>query len=75
MITWIKRTHYENKVKLAFYKTIANLLAEQNDIIAFISRLYTALKDTPVEELKSEFIAELAEIIHQSAEKERTGNE
>lgn len=75
MITWIKKKYYENKVMLAFYKTIAALLNEQKDIIALLTRLYATLKDTPVEELKSEFIAELAEIIHNSAEKERAENE
>ncbi len=31
MITWIKRTYYENKVKLAFYQAIASLLTEQKE--------------------------------------------
>ena len=75
MITWIKKKYYENKVMLIFYKSSLNLFEKQKDLIAFISSLYTALKDTPVEELKSEFIAELAEIIHNSAEKERAENE
>jgi len=75
MITWIKKKHYENKVMLVFYKTIANLLNEQKDIFTLLSSLYVSLKDTPVEDLKSEFITELAKIIHESAEQERAGNE
>lgn len=75
MITWIKKKHYENKVMLVFYKTIASLLNEQKDIFTLLSSLYVSLKDTPVEDLKSEFITELAKIIHESAERERAGNE
>ena len=75
MITWIKKKHYENKVMLVFYKTIASLLNEQKDIFTLLSNLYVSLKDTPVEDLKSEFITELAKIIHESAEQKRAGNE
>ncbi len=75
MITWIKKIHYENKVMLVFYKTIVSLLNEQKDIFTLLSSLYVSLKDTPVEDLKSEFITELAKIIHESAERERAGNE
>ena len=60
---------------LVFYKTIASLLNEQKDIFTLLSNLYVSLKDTPVEDLKSEFITELAKIIHESAEQERAGNE
>ena len=75
MITWIKKIHYENKVMLVFYKTIVSLLNEQKDIFTLLSSLYVSLKDTPVEDLKSEFTTELAKIIHESAERERAGNE
>ena len=75
MITWIKKIHYENKVMLVFYKTIVSLLNEQKDIFTLLSSLYVSLKDTPVEDLKCEFITELAKIIHESAERERAGNE
>ena len=75
MITWITKIHYENKVMLVFYKTIVSLLNEQKDIFTLLSSLYVSLKDTPVEDLKSEFITELAKIIHESAERERAGNE
>lgn len=71
MLTWIKKKHYENVVMLAFYKAIVNLLNEQKDIISLLTRLYSAFKDTPPEDLKSEFITELARIIHASAEQER----
>ena len=60
---------------LVFYKTIVSLLNEQKDIFTLLSSLYVSLKDTPVEDLKSEFITELAKIIHESAERERAGNE
>lgn len=70
-MTWIRKKYYENKVMLAFYKTAATLLREQDEMIALLIRLYTVLKDTPVGELKNQFIVELANIVHDSAEKER----
>lgn len=70
-MTWIRKKYYENKVMLAFYKTAATLLREQDEIISLLTRLYTVLKDTPVEELKNQFIVELANIVHDSAEQER----
>lgn len=74
MLTWIKKKHYENKVMLAFYKTIHTLITEQKDLVTLLARLYSTLKDTPTEDLKSEFITELAQIIHHSAEQARADN-
>lgn len=71
MITWIKRKHYENKVLLTFYRTLSDVLDKQHELLSFLSRLYTSCKDIPVEELKDEFIVELARIVHEAAVKEQ----
>lgn len=55
----------EWKVKAMFYSTIAALIDNQKEMIMLLQKMYTALKDVPAEELQKEFIAKLAEIIHE----------
>lgn len=64
MITFIKMKYKEWKLKLAFYTVIEKVLGEQKDFIKLISDMYTALKDTPTEELQNKLITTLAELIH-----------
>lgn len=64
MITLIRMKFKEWKIKLALYTVIENVIAEQKDIATLLSNLYVALKDTPPDQLKDEFIEKLAEIIH-----------
>lgn len=64
MITYIKMKHNELKVKAIFYKAIASGLDKYKDVFDLFQKLFVALKDVPVEELKEEFIKQLAEIIH-----------
>lgn len=54
----------EIKVKAMFYKMILNFMKSKKDILTLFHELYLVLKDTPVEELKEEFINHLAEVIH-----------
>ncbi len=54
----------ELKVKTMLYGTIAYILDEQSDIIDFVQRLYLVLKDVPMEELRSELVKNIAEMIH-----------
>lgn len=70
MIKYLKMKAMEIEIKYALYSTIVSFVKEQNDFIAFIQRLYIALKDVPVDELRSEFISNLAHIIHNENSKE-----
>lgn len=54
----------ELKVKAMLYGTIAYILEEQNDVIELIQKLYLVLKDVPMEDLRSELVRNLAELIH-----------
>lgn len=54
----------ELKVKAMLYGTVAYILEEQNDVIELIQKLYLVLKDVPMEELRSELVRNLAELIH-----------
>ena len=67
MITYIKYKFNEWKVKAMFYRTIAQIMDNQDeikDMLDLVKRLYEELKDVPTENLKKEFVSKLAEIIH-----------
>lgn len=65
MFTYLKMKRDEWKVKAMFYGTIAALIDNQKEVLMLLQKMYTALKDVPAEELQKEFIARLAEIIHE----------
>ncbi|MDE5830623.1 MAG: hypothetical protein K2H53_02875 [Clostridia bacterium] len=65
MINFIRMKRNEWKVKAMFYGTIATLIDNQKEVLEFIQKMYIALKDVPAEELQKEFIAKLADIIHE----------
>lgn len=65
MFVYLKMKKNEWKVKAMLYGTIATLLDNQKDILNLLQKMYTALKDVPVEELRTEFVSKLAEIIHE----------
>lgn len=58
----------EWKIKSMIYGTVATIIENQKDISELLQKMYIALKDVPVEELKKDFIAQLAEIIHEESE-------
>ena len=60
MITLIRMKYKEWKLKLALYTVLEAVAAEQKDIAALLSRLYAALKDVPLDELRGEFLGKLA---------------
>ncbi len=47
------------------YDTIATLLDNQKDILKLLQKMYVALKGVPIEELRTELVSKLAEIIHE----------
>lgn len=71
MIRYFMMKRNEWKVKAMFYGTIASIMDEQKDIIGFVQRLYGALKDVPMEDLRKELISNIASLAHEQAVKER----
>lgn len=68
MLKYFRMKKNEIKVKAMLYETAATLLDNQKEITDLVVKLYTSLKDVPVEEIKNEFIKQLAEIIHEQGE-------
>lgn len=65
MFTYLKMKKNEWRVKAMVYGAIAALIDNQKEVLMLLQKMYTALKDVPAEELQKEFIAKLAEIIHE----------
>ena len=67
MIEYITYKKNEWKVKAMFYRTIIQIMDNQDeikDMLDLVKRLYGELKDVPTEDLQKEFVSALAEIIH-----------
>ena len=67
MIEYITYKKNEWKVKAMFYRTIIQIMDNQDeikDMLDLVKRLYEELKDVPTEDLQKEFVSKLAEIIH-----------
>ena len=64
MINYFKLKRNEIKVKAMLYEVIVNVIDNQKDIFDLLQKLFIALKDVPIDELKAEFVRQLAEIIH-----------
>lgn len=62
---YIKMKKNEWKIKATVYGAIAVLIDGQKELLSMLQNMYTALKDVPAEELQKEFVAKLAEIIHE----------
>lgn len=65
MFTYLKMKKNEWRVKAMVYGTIAALIDNQKDVLTLLQKMYTALKDVPADELQKEFVAKLAEIVHE----------
>lgn len=65
MFTYWKMKKNEWKVKAAFYGVIAGIIDNQKPIIAMIQTLFAELKDVPAEDLRSELISKIAELVHE----------
>lgn len=68
MIKFIRMKKNELKVKAMFYGTIAALINDRNDILELLQNMYASLKNVSAEELRSELINRLAELIHERNE-------
>ena len=74
MITYLKMKIAETKVKALFYGTIASFIDGKSGRLQTILNLIDSIKGLTGEELRTEFIAGLAGIIHDEAEQERQKN-
>ena len=61
----------EIELKTRLYGLALDFLDEIENLIGLVKNLYTELKDVPMNELRSEFIKKLAEIIHSENNKNR----
>ena len=75
LINWCRAKKAELKVKAMFWGILAGIIDNQKSIIDMIGRLYNELKGVSPEELRSEFINKMAEIIHAERENERAVEE
>lgn len=69
LINWYRAKKAEFKVKAIFYGTIASIIDNQKPIIEMAQALFTELKDVPVEQLRSELVEKIAELIHEENKK------
>lgn len=74
MVTYWKMKMAEWKVKGLFYGTIASFVDDKSGRLQTILNLIDSVKGLTGEELRTEFIAGLAGIIHNEAEQERKIN-
>lgn len=75
LINWYRAKKAEFKVKAMFWGILAGVIDNQKPIIDMIGGLYNELKGVPPEELRSEFISKMAEIIHAERENEKADEE
>lgn len=75
LINWYRAKKAELKVKAMFWGMLADIIDNQKPIIDMIGGLYNELKGVSPEELRSEFISKMAEIIHNERENERADEE
>lgn len=71
MITYLRMKRNEWKVKTLFFGLIVSVMNDQKDILELVQKLYTSLKDVPADQLRSELMGKIAELVHQQAVKER----
>lgn len=69
MIRYIKYKINKMKALSMFYKVIVSFMENQSEIIDLFQKIYTVLKDTPMEELRSEMIEKMAEIVYENNNK------
>lgn len=75
LINWYRAKKAELKVKAMFWGILAGVIDNQKPIIDMIGGLYNELKGVSAEELRSEFISKMAEIIHAERENEKADEE
>lgn len=64
LINWYRAKKAELKVKAMFWGTIAGIIDNQKSIITMIQTLFNELKNVPAEDLQSELVSKIAELVH-----------
>lgn len=75
LINWYRAKKAEFKVKAMFWGILAGVVDNHKSIIDMIGGLYNEVKGVSPEELRSEFISKMAEIIHAEREREKADEE
>lgn len=68
---YIEMKKKEILVKSRLYGMILEIADEKEDLIRIVKDLYESLKSVPADELRKEFIAKIAELVHAEAVKQR----
>ena len=55
MITYLKMKHAEWKVKKMFFSSILTIINNRKDILKLMQKVYTALKDVPMDDFQEDF--------------------
>lgn len=71
MIKYLKMKAMEIEIKYMMYSTIITLMKEQKNVIDLVQKLYIALNDVPMEDLRKELISQIANLAHEQAMMER----
>lgn len=71
LINWYRAKKAELKAKAMFWGILAGVVDSYKPIIAMIQALFTELKDVPVEDLQSELIDKIAELVHEDNKKSK----
>lgn len=74
LINWYRAKKAELKVKSMFYGTIASFVDNKSGRLQTALNLIDSVRGLTGEELRTEFIAGLAGIIHDEAEQDRQDN-
>ena len=67
---WFAMKRKEIEFKFMFYTYGIRFMDEKYDLINMINNIYRILKETPINELRDQFITELAYLAHEQAQKE-----
>lgn len=62
---WLRMKKQEILIKSMLYSTIINIVNDNEDILGFIMKLYTAMKDVSNENFNTELVKNFANIIHE----------
>lgn len=68
---WFTMKKKEIEFKLMVYTYGIKFMDEKADIVKSVWNIYEAIKETPMPELREKFIAELAGLAHEQAQKEK----
>ena len=66
---WISMKKKEIEFKRMFFEHGVKFMHEKDGLVKALWELYDSVKDTPVPEMRDQFIVELANLVHEHKEK------